>query len=126
MMARILAVDDAQVMRHLVKASLEAAGHEVITQEDGTKALAFAKTGRVDLVITDQNMPCIKGTTLIRRLREIDAYSLIPILMLSTESGDAVKKLARDSGADGWVQKPIDPDRLIHGVKTMLEKFDIH
>ncbi len=125
-MAKILAVDDAVVMRKLVKATLETQGHEVITMEDGLKALGYARKEAVDLVITDQNMPNLKGVTLVKRLRQIPAYGKVPILMLTTESDEAVKQKAKDNGADGWVQKPIVAERLIKGVDRVLSKFGLH
>ena len=119
-MARILAVDDMRSMRDLVKSVLEKRGHEVDTHESGDKALEFAKSHQVDLVISDINMPDMNGLDLIAELRKLPAYENVPILMLTTESTDDKKQQARTSGANGWIQKPFNPERLATAVeKTM-------
>jgi len=122
-MARILAVDDAIIMRSIVKSTLELSGHEVICFEDGAKALDWVKSQKIDLVISDQYMPGMKGTTLIAKLREFSHLQGIPMLILSTESKVEVKQLAKDSGANGWIQKPIVPEDLTSGVNRVLGKY---
>ena len=124
-MATILTVDDALVMRKLVATILETAGHSVITLASGESALRFAKMNAVDLVITDQYMEGIKGTTLVRRLRELESYATTPILILTTESAGSVKQTARDVGANGWVQKPINPEDFIAGITKVLKKHGV-
>lgn len=120
-MAKILAVDDMRSMRSLVKSVLEKKGHEVVTHADGDKALEFARSNSVDLVITDINMPIMSGLDLVAALRKLPDYSNTPILMLTTEDTDDKKQSARSAGANGWIQKPFNPDRLIAAVeKTTL------
>jgi len=123
-MAKILAVDDAHVMRELIKAVLEDAGHQVETADDGTTAMDFARTKSVDLVITDINMPQMSGISLVSKLRRMSTYADTPILMLTTESADYKKKKAKTMGADGWIQKPIDQARLLKAVDTTLSNFN--
>ncbi len=119
-MAKILAVDDMRSMRDLVKSVLEKRGHQVDIHESGDKALEYAKSNQVDLVITDINMPDMSGLDLIGELRKLPSYSSIPILMLTTESADDKKQQARTLGANGWIQKPFNPERLATAVeKTM-------
>ncbi len=119
-MAKILAVDDMRSMRDLVKSVLEKRGHQVDIHESGDKALEYAKSNQVDLVITDINMPEMSGLDLIGELRKLPSYSNIPILMLTTESTDDKKQQARTLGANGWIQKPFNPERLATAVeKTM-------
>lgn len=112
-MASILAVDDSASMRELVNATLSSAGHDVIYAVDGRDALETAKRTKVNLVLTDLNMPNMDGITLIRHLRELPDYKFIPILMLTTESEDSKKKAGKDAGATGWIVKPFDPDKLL-------------
>ncbi|MCP4429943.1 MAG: response regulator [Gammaproteobacteria bacterium] len=119
-MAKILAVDDMRSMRELVKSVLEKRGHEVIIQEDGDKALEFARSSAVDLVITDINMPEMTGVELVAHLRDLPSYSKTPILMLTTESTDDKKQSARSAGANGWIQKPFNPERLVAAVEKSV------
>ena len=122
-MAVILVVDDMRSMRDLVKAVLAKQGHEVVTREDGEQALAFARSDRADLVITDINMPNMGGVELVTALRKLTDYAATPILMLTTETTGDKKQAARDAGANGWIQKPFEPERLVAAVETTLAKL---
>jgi two-component system, chemotaxis family, chemotaxis protein CheY len=74
----------------------------------------------VDIVITDINMPRMDGITLVRKLRELPTYRLVPLLILTTES-NADKKLAgKSAGATGWIVKPFNPERLLATVTKVL------
>lgn len=119
-MAKILAVDDSNSMRQMVAFSLKGAGHEVTEAEDGEVALKIAKTRVFDLVISDVNMPKMDGLTLIKELRALPAYKFIPILMLTTESGDDKKSQGRAAGATGWIVKPFNPEQLLNTIKKVL------
>lgn len=109
----ILAVDDSASLRAMVAFTLKGAGYEVIEAGDGEEGLARAGAAQVDLVLTDQNMPKMDGLTLVRRLRALPGYAKTPILLLTTESGDAMKQAGRAAGATGWLVKPFDPARLL-------------
>lgn len=119
-MARILAVDDMRSMRELVKSVLEKRGHEVFIHESGDKALEFARNSTVDLVISDINMPEMNGVDLVAHLRELPSYAKTPILMLTTESTPDKKQSARLAGANGWIQKPFNPERLAAAVEKTV------
>ncbi len=119
-MARILAVDDSVSLRSAVAFTLSRAGHDVVQAGDGSEGLQKARAESFDLVLTDQNMPVMDGITLIRELRAIPAYQRIPILMLTTESSDAMKQQGRAAGATGWLVKPFDPARLVEVVQKVI------
>jgi two-component system chemotaxis response regulator CheY len=120
-MARILAVDDSPVMRQMVKATLAEAGHEVAQAANGEEALRMAAGQVFDMVITDLNMPVMDGLALIRKLRELPAYSSMPMIALTTESTTEVKRAGREAGATAWVVKPFNPQRLIGAVTELLK-----
>ncbi len=115
-MANILAVDDSQAIRTLMKVVLEAEGHNVFVKENGREALEFARGHTVDLVITDLNMPEMGGMSLVGHLRRLDEYKRKPILVITTETADYKKQKAKSVGATGWIAKPVDKDRLITAV----------
>ena len=119
-MKTILAVDDSATMREMVSFVLESAGFRVIEAEDGAQGLEKATATPVDLVITDQNMPNMDGLTLVRSLRELRDYKSVPILLLTTESSDAMKAQGRAAGATGWLVKPFDPNTLLEVVQKVL------
>jgi two-component system, chemotaxis family, chemotaxis protein CheY len=116
----ILAVDDSSSLRQMVAFSLKAAGYQVVEAVDGQDGLDKAKQQSVDLVLTDQNMPKMDGLSLIKALRGLPAYQKVPILMLTTESSDEMKSKGRAAGANGWLVKPFDPQRLIEVVKKVI------
>jgi two-component system, chemotaxis family, chemotaxis protein CheY len=119
--ARILAVDDSPVMRQMVKATLVDAGHEVVQAANGEEALRIAATQTFDMVITDVNMPVMDGVALTRNLRQLPAYSSIPMIALTTEATADIKRAGRDAGATAWVLKPFNPQRLIDAVAELLK-----
>ncbi len=116
----ILTVDDSGSIRQMVSFTLKGAGYEVIEAADGQEGLDKARQKSVDLVLTDQNMPRMDGLTLIKTLRTLPSYRTTPILMLTTESGDAMKMQGRAAGATGWLVKPFDPQKLLEVVKKCL------
>ena len=116
----ILAVDDSGSLRQMLSFSLKAAGYGVIEAVDGQDGLAKAKQQKVDLVLTDQNMPGMDGLSLIKALRGMANYKSVPILMLTTESGDDIKAMGKAAGATGWLVKPFDPEQLLATVRKVL------
>jgi two-component system chemotaxis response regulator CheY len=116
----ILAVDDSGSLRQMVVFSLQAAGYQVTEAVDGQDGLDKAHAQVYDLVLTDQNMPRMDGLTLIRSLRRTPAYQKVPILMLTTESGDEMKSRGRAAGATGWLVKPFDPQKLTEVVRKVI------
>ncbi|TNC99786.1 MAG: two-component system, chemotaxis family, response regulator CheY [Gallionellaceae bacterium] len=116
----VLSVDDSSSIRQMVSFTLKSAGYEVIEAVDGQDGLDKAKSKTVDLVLTDQNMPRMDGLTLIKSLRSMPNYKSVPILMLTTESGDTMKSQGRAAGATGWLVKPFDPAKLLEVVKKVI------
>lgn len=116
----ILTVDDSASIRQMVTFTLKSAGYEVAEAMDGQDGLDKAKAKAYDLVFTDQNMPRMDGLTLIRSLRGLPAYRSTPILMLTTESGEAMKAQGKAAGATGWLVKPFDPAKLLEVVKKVI------
>ena len=119
-MTKILAVDDSASMRQMVSFTLQGAGYDVIEASDGQEALNKAKTGPVDLVLSDVNMPVMDGITLIKNLRTLSSYKYTPILMLTTESAADKKSEGKAAGATGWIVKPFNPDQLLNTIKKVL------
>jgi len=119
-MQSILAVDDSASMRQMVSFTLKGAGYHVIEASDGQEAYEKAVNARVDLVLTDQNMPRMDGVTLVKNLRVLPAYLNTPILILTTESSVEMKTKGREAGATGWLVKPFDPNKLLEVIKKVI------
>ncbi len=116
----VLTVDDSASIRQMVAFTLKSSGYTVIEAEDGQAGLDKAKASKVDLILTDQNMPKMDGLTLIKTLRALPQYKATPVLMLTTESGDAMKAQGKAAGATGWLVKPFDPQKLLEVVKKVI------
>lgn len=116
----VLAIDDSPSIRQMVTFTLKNAGYDVVEASDGMDGLAKARAQGFNLVLTDQNMPRMDGLTLIKSLRSLPQYKTVPILMLTTESSDAMKSQGRAAGATGWLVKPFDPQKLVEVVKKVI------
>jgi two-component system chemotaxis response regulator CheY len=117
-----MTVDDSPSMRMLLRAALTDLGYAVIEAEDGVHALETLEGldgPDPDLLITDINMPRMNGFGLIAEVRGRGRRTL-PILVLTTESSDEKKRLARDAGATGWIVKPFHPDKLAAAIRRVL------
>ncbi len=120
MAATILAVDDSASIRQMVSFTLKGAGYDVVEAVDGVDALDKAKRHNLDLILTDINMPRMDGLALVESLRGLPRYKAAPILMLTTESSEAMKAKGRAAGATGWLVKPFDPRRLVQVVQKVI------
>jgi two-component system chemotaxis response regulator CheY len=119
MNTRILTIDDSKTMRDMLMLTLAGAGFDVIQAVDGQDGLDVLASEQVDVIITDINMPRMDGYEVIRNLRRNPEHKATPILVLTTESENDKKNLAREAGATGWMVKPFDPDRLVATVRKV-------
>jgi two-component system chemotaxis response regulator CheY len=113
MSKRILTIDDSKTMRDMLLLTLTDAGFEVLQGVDGEDGLAVLGDQKVDVIITDINMPKMDGYEVIRQLRQNPRHKTTPILVLTTESDADKRNIARGAGATGWMVKPFDPEGLI-------------
>ena len=116
----IMTADDSASVRQMVSFTLKQSGYDVIEAVDGKDALAKLGTNRVDMLITDLNMPNMDGIELIRQLRSTADHKFIPIVMLTTESQDSKKQAGKAAGATGWIVKPFKPEQLLAVIKKVL------
>jgi two-component system chemotaxis response regulator CheY len=117
----ILIVDDSASMRQLVTFALKDAGYDVIAAVDGKDAVSKVNGTKVDMVVTDLNMPNMDGIELIKELRSSSTNKFTPVVMLTTESQDTKKQEGRAAGASGWIVKPFQPEQLINVIKKFVK-----
>ena len=109
-----LVVDDSPTMRQMVALTLTNAGFKVVEAEDGKDAInKVAGALKMDIVVTDLNMPEMDGISLIKELRKMAAFKFTPILMLTTESAADKKQAGKEAGATGWIVKPFNPELML-------------
>ena len=121
MAGTILIVDDSASMRQLVSFALKDAGYNVIAAVDGKDALSKVNGTKVDMVVTDLNMPNMNGIELIKQLRNGTTNKFTPVVMLTTESQDSKKQEGRAAGASGWIVKPFTPEKLLGVVNKFVK-----
>lgn len=115
---RILFVEDSPTMRRIIANSLQRLGFsDIIEAENGVDALNKLEGQKIDLVITDWNMPEMNGADLVKTLRSMPEYGEIPIVMITTRGMKDDVMTAMKLGVNGYVIKPFTPDVL----KSKLE-----
>jgi two-component system chemotaxis response regulator CheY len=108
-------------MRQLVTFALKDAGYDVIAAVDGKDALGKLNGTKVDMVVTDLNMPNMDGIELIKQLRGSAANKFTPVVMLTTESQETKKQEGKQAGASGWIVKPFTPEKLIEIIRKFVK-----
>ena len=94
--------------------------------EDGKDALSKLGGAKIDMVVTDLNMPNIDGIELIKQMRGNAAHKFTPVIMLTTESQEAKKQEGKAAGASGWIVKPFTPEDLTGLVKKRTFASFVH
>lgn len=116
----VMVVDDSTSIRKFVMFALRARGLRVITAQDGLDALEKLAAQTVDLVITDLNMPKLDGFGLVRAIRDDAALQRLPVIILSSLSGDEEIEQGLALGANAYLVKPFDQKRLQYEVAKFL------
>ena len=120
-MAKILVVDDSEIIRVQLKADLEEAGHKIVQAGDGIQGLnALEQNKDVALVISDVNMPEMDGLSMCEKLHANPEFSHLPIIMLTTQSSPEMKAKGKENGVVAWVTKPYKSKALLAGAEKIL------
>ena len=122
MSKRIFLVDDSATILLSISNILTKAGFEIEKAANAEEALRKFQSGvKVDLLITDLNMPGMNGIELIKEVRKLPNYRFVPILFLTTESQQSRKMEAKAAGASGWIVKPATADELLNTIKLVIK-----
>lgn len=121
MQKHILVIDDSKTIRNLVAFVLKSEGYKISTAEDGLDGIEkLYNIDAVDLIIVDVNMPRMDGFTFIRTVRTQDAYKDIPIIVLSTEGQEKDIQKGMSLGANLYMVKPAQPEKMVRNIKMLL------
>jgi len=121
MATKILVVDDDELVVIALEELLKPSGYEVTTALDGHEALEKIAEEQFALIVLDIIMPGMNGFELCARIRELDRYQEVPIIMLTAKSGADDKQKGMDAGANLFLPKPIAPQRLLDLIKEALQ-----
>ncbi|MEY2689516.1 MAG: hypothetical protein RL375_3715 [Pseudomonadota bacterium] len=121
---KFLVVDDFSTMRRIVRGLLKEMGcNNVDEAEDGQVALNILKSGRIEFVVSDINMPVMNGFELLKAMKADDTLKHIPVLMVTAEARKEDIVLAAQSGAAGYIVKPFTKATLEEKVAKILQKI---
>lgn len=116
----ILVIDDSASMRQMVSMTLRSAGYEVVEALDGKDALGKLDGRKFNLIVSDVNMPNMDGISFVQAAKQLPAYKFTPVIMLTTEAGEAKKEEGRAAGAKAWVVKPFQPAQMLTAVSKLI------
>ncbi|MCG5514037.1 response regulator [Ectothiorhodospira shaposhnikovii] len=116
----VMIVDDSASIRQVVGMTLRGAGYTVIEASDGRDALSKLSGGKVNLVISDVNMPGMDGISFLKEFKARPECRFTPVIMLTTEAGDAKKSAGKEAGAKAWIVKPFQPNQMLDAVAKLM------
>ena len=119
-----LIVDDSSVMRKIVERALRQAGISlgtVLEASSGAEGLDVLRKARVQLILSDINMPVMDGLEFLRSLREQKLADGVPVVMITTESSEEHVRHAIMAGAQGYIRKPFTADQVKERVLPLVE-----
>lgn len=120
---RVLVVDDDEFFLSFFDAVLSSAGMHVKALMDPTQILDAIKTFKPELILTDLYMPQCNGIEMAKVIRQNNHYLDIPIVFLSSETEMQKQLGALETGADEFLTKPIDPEKLISSISIRAERY---
>jgi len=127
---KILVVDDSPIILKTMTMKLKSQGYEVLTAEDGSKAVSTARRERPDLILLDITFPpdvahgggvAWDGFLIMDWLKRMDEAKDIPIFIITGGDPERYKARSMAAGAAGFFQKPIDNDKLLEAIRDELE-----
>ena len=120
---RALIVDDSSVMRKIVERSLRQAGLDSLVVREaanGNEGLDILRCERVDLILTDINMPSMDGLEFVRQIKAQNVAPGVPVVMITTESSEEHVRQAIQAGARGYIRKPFTADQVKERVLPLV------
>jgi two-component system chemotaxis response regulator CheY len=118
---KILIIDDSATVRQAVRMPLQTTDYLCVEAVDGVDGLNKLKEESFDLILTDINMPNLDGFALIEQARQLPKAKFTPIVVLTTESSEELKKRGKAAGASGWIVKPFQAEQLLKVLRLLLK-----
>ena len=117
----ILVIEDDETMRSALKRIFESENYKVKTAADGTQLSTVLDDSPIDLIVLDIGLPWINGIELAKLLKEHEYLKNIPLIFVSGKVGDLDVKRGFEAGADDYIKKPFDVDKIKKTVATLLK-----
>ena len=121
----ILVADDDLGTRLSISDYLDLSGYSVITVDNGVDALAMVEKHHPDLMVTDIMMPQMNGYELVRRVRQLSAFRLLPVILLTERTKTQERILGYQSGCDLYLPKPFELEEIAAAIRNLLERSQV-
>ncbi len=122
MAKKILIAEDSLTMRSLIVSTISAMGdYDTVEAANGFEALRILPREKVDLIITDINMPDINGLELVSFIRNNENYQETPLFIISTEGSERDREKGMSLGANAYLVKPFAPEQLQQLIRDYLK-----
>lgn len=119
---KVLVIEDDTDLRELIEYNLGVAGFQTLSAEDGELGLSLALRELPNVIVLDIMLPGMDGLTVCRKIREHEASSKIPIVMLTAKSEESDIVIGLELGADDYMTKPFSPKELVARIKAVLRR----
>lgn len=119
-MAKVLVVDDSATDRELTMSALAGSGHVISQLDAGAKVFDSVAATPPDVIVLDVVMPDANGFQVCRKLKKDDRTKAIPVILLTSKSGDADKSWGQAQGADAYLTKPVNATELRNAIKSLV------
>lgn len=119
MAKNILIIDDSAAQRKVVRLALESKGYQIFEATDGQDALSKLNPD-LHLIVCDVNMPVMDGLEFVRQIKANEQYKFLPIIMLTTESQEAMREQGMELGVRAWLNKPFSMEQLLDAVGRLM------
>jgi len=121
-MPRILLVEDNEMNLDMLSRRLRRKGYEVVIAMDGEAGVAMAASERPDLILMDMGLPVLDGWEATRQLKGRQETAAIPVIALTSHAMAGNRETAMGAGCDDYDTKPVDFERLLMKIETLLKK----
>jgi len=122
MATKVLAVDDEEDYRVILKDLLEGAGYDVRLASDGEDGLSALNGYHPDIILADWMMPRMDGQTFVEAVRRNEAHKGVPVIMLTVRQTTADELDALHFGVDDYIVKPFSPEDLLARIRAVLRR----
>ena len=120
MKQKVLIIEDTPQNMYMLTYLLESSNYEVVQAFTGADGIALAKETNPDVILLDIQLPEMDGYTVARELRNTDGLSETPIIAVTSYAMAGDREKALESGATGYIEKPIDPDTFISQMESFI------
>ena len=120
-MRRVLIIEDNENNMELISFILEANGETLIQAMDGLSGVEKALGEKPDYIILDIQLPDIDGLEVLKRIRASEAGKTIPVIAMTSYAMSGDKERMLDAGCNGYIEKPIDPERVMQQIRQIIE-----